>query len=455
MTGKSFSVAQMFQTYKREIGLWALIFAVLIVIAQFNYLLFHSLAEVYSMSIAFGIFALAWNARRYLQTDFLLFIGIGYLFVGFLDFFHMLAYKGMGVFPGTNGNCPTQLWIAARYMESILLLCAPFFFTRKLNPSLTAVSFAAATLLVLITIFLWPLFPDCFVSNSGLTPFKIYSEYVICLILVLCVFHLRMYADKLETKVYRLIVGSILLTIVSELAFTFYIDVFGFSNLVGHLLKILSFYLVYSAIIEVGLKQPYDLLFRDLSISREELLRVNRQLKELVNIDALTKIANRRHFDETLHREWKQMVRTGQPLSLIMIDLDFFKEYNDAYGHQAGDECLQTVALMLNQQISRPSDLVARYGGEEFAVILPDTDAVGAHTIAKRLQTTIEKLAIVHDFSKVSDIITMSFGIASSYPNPAVTEAGLIRTADEALYEAKHSGRARIIIHDYHEQKSH
>jgi signal transduction histidine kinase len=246
--------------------------------SQYSYLLFHSLAELFSIVIAAGIFMLAWNARTILKNEYLLLLGIAYLFVGAQDLIHTLAYKGMGVFPGYDANLPTQLWISARYTESLSLLAAPLLFTRSVKAPLLLAVYAVITLLLLGAIFTGT-FPDCFVEGSGLTPFKKGSEYLISLILLGSFAMLRGNRHRFEPCVYRLLAASIFLTIGSELAFTFYVSVYGLSNLVGHLFKLVSFFLIYKAIIETGLKQPYQLLFRELQQKEAKLERTVHELQ--------------------------------------------------------------------------------------------------------------------------------------------------------------------------------
>jgi PAS domain S-box-containing protein len=248
-----------------------LVFLGIYLTSHYNYLLFHSLAEVFSIVIACGIFMIAWNSRRFLESNYLLFIGIAYLFVGGLDLIHTLAYKGMGVFHGYETNLPTQLWIAARYMESLSLFLAPLFFGRKLKANLIFLGYTLVTSILLLFIFYWNIFPVCFVEGVGLTPFKKISEYIISLILLGSIVLLLKNRKEFERNVLQWVVWSIIVTIVSELAFTFYIDAYGFSNLIGHFFKILSFYFIYKAIIETGLTHPYNLLFRNLKKSEETL----------------------------------------------------------------------------------------------------------------------------------------------------------------------------------------
>ena len=237
----------------------------------YSYLLFHSLAEIFSIIIACGIFMIAWNSRRFLDNQYLLFIGIAYLFVGGLDLVHTLAYKGMGVFSGYDANLPTQLWIAARYLQSISLLLAPLWIGRKLKINPMLLAYGVVVALLLLAIFPWQVFPDCFMEGRGLTPFKKISEYIISLILMTAIVLLIQRRKEFDPIVFRLLSGAILTTIAAEVAFTFYESVYGLPNLVGHLFKVVSFYLIYKALIETGLVRPYDLLFRNLKKSEEAL----------------------------------------------------------------------------------------------------------------------------------------------------------------------------------------
>ncbi|MBA5637619.1 diguanylate cyclase [Duganella sp. LX20W] len=166
-------------------------------------------------------------------------------------------------------------------------------------------------------------------------------------------------------------------------------------------------------------------------------------LQAMAFADGLTGVANRRLFDDTLGAEFRRCGRSGEPLAMLMIDVDVFKRYNDHYGHQAGDECLKRVALALKQHLKRPYDLVARYGGEEFACLLPDTDEAGALAIAEELRLAIAALAIAHADSPVAGHVTISVGVAALRPEPDGDSAALLRLADQALYRAKHEGRDR------------
>ena len=222
-----------------------ILLAGLFVVSRYNYLLFHGIAELFSIAVAWAVFMLVWNSRRFITRKTLPMLGVAYLFVGGMDLVHTLAYKDMGVFPGFDGaNQATQLWIAARYMESLSLLLFAALADRSVRLSLVFPVYICVTALLLASVFVWPVFPVCFVDGSGLTAFKKVSEYVICLILVGAAFFLRRKRSQFDAQVYRIMLAAITLTTAGELAFTFYVSVYGFSNLVGHFCKIVSFYAV-------------------------------------------------------------------------------------------------------------------------------------------------------------------------------------------------------------------
>lgn len=167
-------------------------------------------------------------------------------------------------------------------------------------------------------------------------------------------------------------------------------------------------------------------------------------LESLVALDGLTEIPNRRRFDEVLDKEWKRSRRNSSPLSLLMIDIDFFKAFNDHYGHAAGDECLRKVAHTLKNSVERASDVIARYGGEEFAAGLPETNRESAEIVAERMRTNVEQLNIPHASSPISDHVTLSLGAATTVPSEGVLPNDLINVADEFLYKAKERGRNQV-----------
>jgi signal transduction histidine kinase len=262
----------------RVTALGAAVIAALYVISVYNFLLFHSIVEFFSIVVAFSIFVTAWNARGRLEGGFLPLLGVAYLFVGSLDFLHTLAYAGMGVFPGYTANLPTQLWIAARSMESLSILASTFYITRRIRFGPVFVVYSVISALLVVSIFYLHIFPTCYVEGIGLTPFKKMSEYVISAILLVSAYLVYRKKGEFTEGIFALFITSIVLTVCSEVSFVFYVSVYGFSNMVGHILKVLSFYLIYRAIVIKGIREPYDLIFRNLRVSEESLRKLNSRL---------------------------------------------------------------------------------------------------------------------------------------------------------------------------------
>ncbi len=181
-----------------------------------------------------------------------------------------------------------------------------------------------------------------------------------------------------------------------------------------------------------------------LVVLSSRLDEANRELQRLSAVDGLTGIANRRSFDETLLREWRRCKRGEVSLALLVCDVDYFKQYNDAYGHQMGDDCLRKVAQSLAGHARRPADLMARYGGEEFAAILPETDVGGAVLLAEAMRKAVEGLSVAHCDSHISPFVTVSIGVSTMGPGGAGSPEALLRAADMALYTAKRTGRNRV-----------
>ncbi|MGA1411227.1 MAG: ABC transporter substrate binding protein [Prochlorotrichaceae cyanobacterium] len=180
-----------------------------------------------------------------------------------------------------------------------------------------------------------------------------------------------------------------------------------------------------------------------------ELQEANDHLKRLSNLDGLTNLYNRRYFDDSLKNEWKRHDRSQLPLSIIMCDIDFFKQYNDTYGHLVGDDCLRKVSKAIQDNVKRPSDIASRYGGEEFIIILTETDIGGAVKVALEIKNSVEYLGIEHLASKVKPIVSLSFGVATMTPDSTQEPEMLISLADNALYQSKEQGRDQIQFINY------
>lgn len=183
----------------------------------------------------------------------------------------------------------------------------------------------------------------------------------------------------------------------------------------------------------------------NLKAAEENLKAANRELEKLASIDELTRIANRRYFLERLEMEWKRMRREKGFLSIILCDIDYFKLFNDNYGHQEGDKCLYAVSQAIQSALRRPADLVSRFGGEEFIIILPNTDIKGAFSIAEHIRLKVLELKMSHQYSTAEKYVSLSIGVACCIPNPDIEPDSIIKTADMALYEAKKQGRNQVV----------
>jgi len=299
----------------------------LILANLYNYLLFHTLVEIFSVVVACGIFIIAWNTRRIMNNNYFLFVGIASLFVAFIEIAHILAYKGMGIFPGASADLATQLWITSRYLQSLSFLLAPWFLGRKLRVGWAFAIFLIATALLLTTIFSGT-FPACFVEGSGLTPFKKGSEYLVCLLLLGALFFLDRKKRDFDGDVVRLLTGALLTFVAAGLAFTLYTDVYGISNAAGHFLQFAGFYLVYKALIETALARPYDLLFRDLKQSEERYRRLYKDTPVMLHsIDRDGRLVSVSNY-------WLAYLGYGKNEAIGSKLTDFFTEESRRYAEE-------------------------------------------------------------------------------------------------------------------------
>lgn len=264
------------------VSIWGVFFFLLYLVSLYHYPLFHILVEGLRVLVAYSILMFSWNSRNFQENQYFIFLGIVFSFVGALDLFHTLTYKGMMIFPEMSANPPTQLWIAARYVESISLVIAPIFLRRRLRLEYLFSIYLLVFILTMTSIFYLNIFPDCFIEEKGLTRFKKYSEYVISLFFVISALLHYFNRSFFEKRVGTLILYAIFLAIISEIAFTFYQSVYGGFNVAGHFFKLLSFYLIYKAVIEIGVTKPYHILLRDLNHSKEVLAASQNELDTII-----------------------------------------------------------------------------------------------------------------------------------------------------------------------------
>lgn len=422
------------------IGVLCIILALIMLYfsSLYHFLLFHTIAESISIGIAFAVFLISWNALRYINNNYLILIGIAYLFIAVIDLFHTISYKGMPIFTDYD-YYSTQLWIAARYFESFVLLLS-FIFVKskeKVNAYLVLCICTVITLLILLSVYVWKIFPICFIDGQGLTPFKKISEYIICFILLAAIIVLSKSKSAFDEKVYQYLFLSMVSTIISELAFTMYIDTYGLSNLVGHYFKIFSFYLIYKTIIVKGIQEPYEIIFREMKQTEKKLFEQNNILQNLAIIDGLTGLYNHRHLYERLEEESNRCGRNKSCFVTMILDVDNFKDINDNYGHLTGDQILKELSQVLKENI-RQTDLVGRYGGDEFLIMLVDVNLEEAYEVAEKIKTNI----MLHEFH-LKILLTVSIGM-EAFSGQRISE--LLGNADSKLYAAKKSGRNTLVM---------
>ncbi|MFX0047826.1 MAG: MASE3 domain-containing protein, partial [Candidatus Hermodarchaeota archaeon] len=274
-------------------------------LSAYSYLLFHSIAEVISIVISGGIFFIGWNSRKYMKSSFFLIIGISFLFISVIDLLHTLSYSGMGILIEFNANLPTELWIAARYWQSLSYLISSIAINKKIRAGYVMFIGLVILSVLLLTIF-YGIFPTSYIEGIGLTPFKVISEYIINLIFLASAIIIYKFRSEFQRKIFILIMISISATIISELAFTFYVSVFDFSNFIGHIFKIIAFFFIYKAIIETGLEDPFGLLLRKLKLSDDSLRRKADDL-------------------ERAYSEFNQMFNASAPLRIINKDCEVIR----------------------------------------------------------------------------------------------------------------------------------
>jgi PAS domain S-box-containing protein len=318
-------VSEPIEVQGMSLALALAVMAILYATSFINYLLFHSLAELFAITIAVAIFIIAWNTRRLMDNNYMLVLGIALLFVAGIALLHTLAYKGMDIFIGYDANLPTQLWIAGRYLLAISLVIAPFTLHRRLNANAVLIGYTTVFLLIVSSIFIGPIFPDCYVEGIGLTQFKLVSEYIISLLLVAGALLIYQQRDHFEQGVQNVLILAIAIMVASELAFTFYIGVFDLSNLIGHLLMVASFCLVYLALVQMGLRRPYTILFRGLDQSNKDLEREKGRIEQYLDIAGVMFVALERNGTVRLiNRKGSQILKSSEKDTL---GRDWFSQF--------------------------------------------------------------------------------------------------------------------------------
>jgi len=453
------------------------IIAGLLLASRVNFLLFHTLAEIFSVLVSGGIFVIAWNARRLPASPYLLFIGIAHLCVGGIDLLHTLAYKGMGVFPEHDANLPTQLWIAARYLQSSSLLAAPLFIGRRIWPRTTLAAYLAVTAALVAAIF-GGIFPPCFEEGVGLTTCKIASEYIISLTFMAALVFLRKKRAAFDPSIVNLLSAAIVLMVLAELAFTFYVDVYGLSNLAGHILKVAAVFLIYKGTVETSLTRPYALLFRELKESEEKFAKAFQTAPAIMVIASLADgryLEVNEAFEKTLGWQKKEVLgRTSLEMGIWVEQEQHSEVVRTISGGEKvinrevtlrgkGGETVEglysAVGIELNNEpciLSIVRDITARRRAEREVKLLNAELSLRARELEdanRELEATVEQLESVNRELEAANKELEAFGYTVSHDlrSPLANINGLAQVIRD-LFGRKLEPQCREFVDDIYRE---
>jgi len=347
------------------IGILAALFAS----SFLNYLLFHSLVGIYSISIAFAVFMIAWNSRKYNQGSYIIFLGIAYLFIGFIDLMQLLSFKELTVFTGYK-YFAGQFWIAARGMESLTLLIAfksQKMLKEKINYEMVFSIYFVATLIICTSILYFDTFPLCCVEGKGHTPFKLWSEAAIVLMLLTAWFAVDKNRREVGEKAYPFLVWAIVFTLLSELSFLIDSGNHGILNLLGQFMKLSSFYMIYKVAIDLGIKKPQEAFFR-------EIKQNENKLKDVALIDLETGLFNNQAYQRTKGKLWVLFKKSRTMVGIGLFSISDLEKLEMEYGKKTSLKILEELVEIIMDVIAEEhfffrietNTLLILFGEEEY-----------------------------------------------------------------------------------------
>ena len=394
-----------------------LVVLLLFVVARSNYLLYRTLLEGFSLVVAALIYVLTTRTYKYSGNNLLLFLGNVYLFIAVIEFFHIVTYKGMGIFPALGINTAAQLWIAGHYLLAVSLLLAAEIARRRYSPRLHFLTYAVVTGLLLLSIMWLHIFPDCFIDGRGPTVFKVASDFLISLIVLGAMTLFYRQRHQLDPVLYRILMAAMACTVLSELSYL-YFDAYGIMNFVRHIFELASYVLIYQGVVLRVLDAPFDTIFQDLKASAVT--------------DNLSGLYNRQGFRELFRKELYLAEKRGLPLGVLMMDIDNFKSVNDRFGHLAGDQVLKAFADLFRSSL-RDRDIACRLGGDEFTAIVR-AGKQGVRMVEDRIRVAFH---IWSATSEPTQSLGLSIGSVVWEPGMDCDVESLIMMADKAMYKEK------------------
>ncbi len=394
-----------------------LVVLLLYVVDRNNYLLYRTLLEGFSLVMAALIYVLTTRTYKYSGNALLLFLGNAYLFIAVIDFFYIVTYKGMGIFPVQGINTTAQLWIAGRYLLAVSFLLAAVIARHRFSSSLQLWTYAAVTGLLLLSIMWLHIFPDCYIGGQGPTVFQIASDYLISLLILAAMMLFYRQRSQLDLVLYRILMAAMACTVLSELSLL-YVDAYGVMNFARHIFKLASYALVYEGVVLRVLDAPFDTIFHDLKASTVT--------------DNLTGLYNRQGFQELIKNEIYLAGKRGLPLGVLMMDIDNFKSVNDRFGHLVGDQVLKGFAELFRSSL-RERDIACRLGGDEFTAIVR-ADRQGLRLVEDRIRVAFLIWSAAGESTRD---LGLSIGSEVWEPGMAPDVESLVLMADRAMYKEK------------------